>query len=61
MQGQSPVLTLDYSAKQLAGKLEPVADDQYCRNDSRDAAGRMPLPGTSAPLFRHHPERQATS
>jgi hypothetical protein len=33
MQGQSPVLTLDYSVAELAGKLEPVADDQYTRND----------------------------
>ena len=33
MQGQSPALTLNYAAQQLANKLEPIADDQYTRND----------------------------
>ena len=32
MQGQSPVLTLDYSAQELAGELVPIADDQFTRN-----------------------------
>ena len=32
MQGQSPALTLDYSAQELAGELVPVADDQFTRN-----------------------------
>jgi hypothetical protein len=32
MQGQSPLLTLDYSAGELAAELVPVADDQFTRN-----------------------------
>jgi hypothetical protein len=33
MQGQNPVLTLDYSAGQLAAGLQPADDDQFTRND----------------------------
>jgi hypothetical protein len=33
MQGQNPVLTLDYSLAQVVPPLEPAADDQFTRND----------------------------
>lgn len=32
MQGQSPVLTLDYTQQHLAPELVPIADDQFTRN-----------------------------
>ena len=53
MQGQSPVLNADYSLAQLAGTLQPTADDQYTRNDitvtrNQGASSRAQL--TSGPM-----------
>jgi hypothetical protein len=53
MQGQSPVLTLDYSLGQLSAALQPVVDDEWTRNDlviTRNNGSSVTLTQQSGPM-----------
>ncbi len=58
MQGQNPALTLDHSLAQLAGVLQPVADDQNTRNNitvTRDKGSNSTAALTSGPMSTAEP------